>query len=407
MGGTTAKICLIEDGTPKTANSFEVARTYRFKKGSGMTVSTPVVEMVEIGAGGGSLATIDSLGRVQVGPRSAGSEPGPACYQRGGVNPTVTDANLALGRLDPDNFAGGAIPLSAADANAAIARVLAGPLGVVTDEAAFGVTEMVDENMANAARVHTVENGRDIEHFTMIAFGGGAPLHACRLCEKLGIAELLIPPGAGVGSAIGFLKAPFSYEATRGLFQKLASFDAAAVNAALTDMEAEARAFVRAGASDAPTVEKLTAFMRYSGQGWEIPVALPYRLFKATDLNEIQAAFETVYRQLFGRTIDGLAIEITNWSLMVATVLPSAVPVTRLYEGTEAVSPRPRHFYDAAVRQMVKAQEVSRADMTAGKVVQGPAVIVEDETSTIVTSAYQAIGQSDGSLLLCRKGAAK
>jgi N-methylhydantoinase A len=277
----------------------------------------------------------------------------------------------------------------------------------VTDEAAFGVTEMVDENMANAARVHTVENGRDIEHFTMIAFGGGAPLHACRLCEKLGIAELLIPPGAGVGSAIGFLKAPFSYEATRGLFQKLASFDAAAVNAALTDMEAEARAFVRAGASDAPTVEKLTAFMRYSGQGWEIPVALPYRLFKATDLNEIQAAFETVYRQLFGRTIDGLAIEITNWSLMVATVLPSAVPVTRLYEGTEAVSPRPRHFYDAAVRQMVKAQEVSRADMTAGKVVQGPAVIVEDETSTIVTSAYQAIGQSDGSLLLCRKGAAK
>jgi N-methylhydantoinase A len=407
MGGTTAKICLIEDGTPKTANSFEVARTYRFKKGSGMTVSTPVVEMVEIGAGGGSLATIDSLGRVQVGPRSAGSEPGPACYQRGGVNPTVTDANLALGRLDPDNFAGGAIPLSAADANAAIARLLAGPLGVVTDEAAFGVTEMVDENMANAARVHTVENGRDIEHFTMIAFGGGAPLHACRLCEKLGIAELLIPPGAGVGSAIGFLKAPFSYEATRGLFQKLASFDAAAVNAALTDMEAEARAFVRAGASDAPTVEKLTAFMRYSGQGWEIPVALPYRLFKATDLNEIQAAFETVYRQLFGRTIDGLAIEITNWSLMVATVLPSAVPVTRLYEGTEAVSPRPRHFYDAAVRQMVKAQEVSRADMTAGKVVQGPAVIVEDETSTIVTSAYQAIGQSDGSLLLCRKGAAK
>jgi N-methylhydantoinase A len=407
MGGTTAKICLIEDGAPKTANSFEVARTYRFKKGSGMTVSTPVVEMVEIGAGGGSLASIDSLGRVQVGPRSAGSEPGPACYQRGGMNPTVTDANLALGRLDPDNFAGGAIVLSAADANASIARVLAEPLGVEAEEAAFGVTEMVDENMANAARVHTVENGRDIEHFTMIAFGGGAPLHACRLCEKLGIAELLIPPGAGVGSAIGFLKAPFSYEATRGLFQKLVDFDADAVNVELTAMEAEARAFVRAGAADAQTEEKLTAFMRYSGQGWEIPVPLPYRSFNNSDLDEITTAFEAVYRQLFGRTIEGLAIEITNWSLMVATVLPAAASVTRHSDGTAATALRRRQFYDAALRQMVQAQEVSRAAMTAGKVVQGPAVIVEDETSTIVTTAYQAVGQSDGSLLLRRKGVAK
>jgi N-methylhydantoinase A len=171
-------------GTPKTANTFEVARTYRFKKGSGMLISTPVVEMVEIGAGGGSIAWVDGMGRLRVGPHSAGSEPGPACYGRGGEAPAVTDANLALGRLDPENFAGGAIPLHPDRAEAALET-----LGLMLDEAAFGITEMVDENMANAARVHTVENGRDIAQFTMVAFGGGAPLHACRLCEKLGLAR--------------------------------------------------------------------------------------------------------------------------------------------------------------------------------------------------------------------------
>ncbi|MEH6521894.1 hydantoinase/oxoprolinase family protein [Sulfitobacter sp.] len=279
MGGTTAKICLIEDGAPKTANTFEVARTYRFKKGSGMTVSTPVVEMVEIGAGGGSIASIDTLGRIQVGPRSAASEPGPACYGKGGEEPTVTDANLLLGRLDPENFAGGTIPLSVEASQKVVSASLADALVIDASEAAFGVTEMVDENMANAARVHTVENGRDIEHFTMIGFGGGAPLHACRLCEKLGIRELLVPPGAGVGSAIGFLKAPFSYEASQGLFQRIDAFDAQAVNATLKDLEAEARSFVDKGAKGAETTTKLTAFMRYAGQGWEIPVPLDYVIF--------------------------------------------------------------------------------------------------------------------------------
>lgn len=405
MGGTTAKICLIEDGAPKTANTFEVARTYRFKKGSGMTVSTPVVEMVEIGAGGGSIASIDTLGRIQVGPRSAASEPGPACYGKGGEEPTVTDANLLLGRLDPDNFAGGAIPLSVPAAHTAVDARLASPLGINVAEAAFGVTEMVDENMANAARVHTVENGRDIEHFTMIGFGGGAPLHACRLCEKLGINELLVPPGAGVGSAIGFLKAPFSYEATQGLFQRLDGFNASAINAALKTLEAEARSFVEKGAKGAPTTIKLTAFMRYSGQGWEIPVPLDYVPLTQDDAAKIQVAFEAAYRNLFGRTIDGLGIEITNWSLVVATVLPDAVPAVRHDSGSDAKTTRTRQFYDAALRSTVDAQEVERHEMTAGKAVEGPAVIVESETTTIVTSAYRAIGQGDGSLLLRRKEA--
>ncbi|TCS57605.1 N-methylhydantoinase A [Primorskyibacter sedentarius] len=403
MGGTTAKICLIEDGAPKTANTFEVARTYRFKKGSGMTVSTPVVEMVEIGAGGGSIASIDTMGRIQVGPRSAASEPGPACYGKGGTEPTVTDANLLLGRLDPDNFAGGAIPLAVAASEAAVATRLADPLGIKAGEAGFGVTEMVDENMANAARVHTVENGRDIEHFTMIGFGGGAPLHACRLCEKLGITELLVPPGAGVGSAIGFLKAPFSYEATQGLFQRIDGFDADAVNTTLKALEAEARSFVDKGAKGAKTTTRLTAFMRYAGQGWEIPVPLDYVTFTRDDAAAIQSAFEDAYRILFGRIIDGLGIEITNWSLVVASVMPDAAPATRFDTGTTAPIMRTRQFYDAALRRMVDAHEVERSALTAGQAVEGPAVIVESETTTIVTSAYRAIGQGDGSLLLRRK----
>ncbi|WP_424987433.1 hydantoinase/oxoprolinase family protein [Microbulbifer sp. S227A] len=404
MGGTTAKICLIEDGTPKTANTFEVARTYRFKKGSGMTVSTPVVEMVEIGAGGGSIASIDTLGRIQVGPRSAASEPGPACYGRGGNEPTVTDANLLLGRLDPENFAGGAIPLSVAASQTALTDTLAQKLGMSAPDAAFGVTEMVDENMANAARVHTVENGRDIEHFTMIGFGGGAPLHACRLCEKLGIRELIIPPGAGVGSAIGFLRAPFSYEATRGLFQRLDGFDAASVNLALAELEEEATAFVEQGAKGAETTTRLTAFMRYAGQGWEIPVVLPYKPFADGDRAAILTAFETAYRSLFGRVIEGLGIEITNWSLVVASRLPDTPEVCRHDTGAAVAALRTREFYDAALRQTVEAQEVDRASMTPGHAVDGPAIIVENETTTIVTSAYRCVGQGDGSLRLIRKG---
>jgi N-methylhydantoinase A len=405
MGGTTAKICLIEDGAPKTANTFEVARTYRFKKGSGMTVSTPVVEMVEIGAGGGSIASIDTLGRIQVGPRSAASEPGPACYGKGGEEPTVTDANLLLGRLDPENFAGGTIPLSVEASQKVVSARLADALVIDASEAAFGVTEMVDENMANAARVHTVENGRDIEHFTMIGFGGGAPLHACRLCEKLGIRELLVPPGAGVGSAIGFLKAPFSYEASQGLFQRIDAFDAQAVNATLKDLEAEARSFVDKGAKGAETTTKLTAFMRYAGQGWEIPVPLDYEIFTQEDAAAIKLAFEAAYQTLFGRTIEGLAIEITNWSLVVASILPDAAPATRHDSGADVTALRTRQFYDAALRRMVDAQEVDRSAMTAGQAVEGPAVIIETETTTIVTTAYRAIGQGDGSLLLRRKEA--
>ena len=403
MGGTTAKICLIEDGAPTTASSFEIARTYRFKKGSGMTVSTPVVEMVEIGAGGGSIASIDKLGRLQVGPSSAGSEPGPACYQRGGDQPTVTDANLTLGRLDAENFAGGAIPLSVGASKSAI-DVQLGSAGLSVSDAAFGVTEMVDENMANAARVHTVEHGQDIEKYTMIAFGGGAPLHASRLCEKLGVDRLIVPPGAGVGSAIGFLRAPFSYEATRGKFLKLSDFRAEVVNAVVEELEDEAQSFMVGDTGGQPTEKRLTVFMRYSGQGWEIPVVFGKTRFEDADANQFARAFEATYERLFGRIIDGLEVEITNWALTVSTIAPPVHRVAEPSQSKPAERARDRSMFDAALRSDVTASEVHRATLKPGDVVDGPAVIAEDETSTIVTSAFRVVSQSDGALLIERKG---
>ena len=317
MGGTTAKICLIEDYAPKTARSFEVARTYRFAKGSGMPISIPVIEMIEIGAGGGSLAWVDAMGRIQIGPESAGSEPGPACYQHGGARPAITDADLVLGKLDADNFAGGAIRLSGDAARAAILRDVGDTLHLDVTSAAFGICEVVDENMANAARVHAVENGKNISDNVMIAFGGAAPLHAARLCEKLGIHQCLIPVGAGVGSAIGFLKAPFGYEAVASNILRLSAFNATAVNALVAELKATATGFVRAGTAS-PIHSEITAFMRYVGQGWEIPVTLPDRVFTDADAEMLRRSFCENYARFFGRAIaglDGLEIEIVTWSV--------------------------------------------------------------------------------------------
>ncbi|MEM9472189.1 MAG: hydantoinase/oxoprolinase family protein [Pseudomonadota bacterium] len=400
MGGTTAKICLIEDGKPKTANRFEVARTYRFKKGSGMPVSTPVVEMVEIGAGGGSIAHVDDMGQIRVGPQSAGSEPGPACYQRGGERPAVTDANLVLGKIDAGNFAGGSIELSVAKAQQALQADIGERLGVDVTGAAFGTTEMVDENMANAARVHAVENGKDASQFALIAFGGGAPLHACRQAEKLGMRDIIIPPGAGVGSAIGFLRAPFSYEETRGAFFRLSSFDAERINQLLREMQETAAAFVRHGVGSARTETRIVAFMRYRGQGWEIPVPIPDQQFAAGDVTVFTSEFETVYRRLFGRTIDDLDIEIANWSVVVTTPLPEVARLNTQKPARAAKVARTRAFLDAQMRDFVDGAEVMRADLLPGDFVEGPALIVEDETCTIVTSAFTAVVQADGALWL-------
>ncbi|HEY9214639.1 MAG TPA: hydantoinase/oxoprolinase family protein [Ancylobacter sp.] len=405
MGGTTAKICLIEDFTPQTARTFEVARTYRFCKGSGMPISIPVIEMIEIGAGGGSIAWVDAMGRIQTGPESAGSEPGPACYRRGGERPAITDADLVLGKLDPDNFAGGTIRLDIAAAQQAITRDVGARLSLDPLAAAFGIGEVVDENMANAARVHAVENGKNISDNVMIAFGGAAPLHAARLCEKLGLDRCLIPQGAGVGSAIGFLKAPFGYEALASKLVRLSQFRADEVNALLADLKASAESFVRAGTSGT-ILREITAFMRYAGQGWEIPVPLPDEPFGDGSVAALTEAFRKNYARFFGRAIDGLdglEIEVVTWSVRASDERP-APERHRITVGTRTVPARvTRPVFDPATGAMQTSAIVDRADLSPGDRVSGPAVIVERETSTVVTTTFDAVMQSDGGILLVRK----
>lgn len=400
MGGTTAKICLIENQTPKTAKTFEVARTYRFKKGSGMPISIPVIEMVEIGAGGGSIASIDSMRQIRVGPESAGSEPGPACYQRGGDRPTVTDADLLLGRLDPANFAGGNITLSIEKSADAAVRHVGSALAMDAEQAAFGICEVVDENMANAARVHAVENGKDIANFTVIAFGGAAPLHAARFCDKLGIRRFLVPPGAGVGSAIGFLWAPFSFEAVRSSYVRLSGFDAAKVNAILDDLTAEAASFVRAGGSGETLDQGRYAYMRYVGQGWEIPVAIPPHRFGPDDARLIQDWFEAAYAQFFGRPIDGLDIEIVSWSVKATSPLRPVERVAELRAGKKAKSVGRRRLFDVRSQTFVDADVFARSQLRPGMGIAGPAVIVEAETSIVLPPDHEAVMQADGCILV-------
>lgn len=400
MGGTTAKICLIEDMSPKTAKTFEVARTYRFKKGSGMPISIPVIEMIEIGAGGGSIAAIDSMSQIRVGPHSAASEPGPACYGRGGDKPTVTDADLVLGRLDPDNFAGGAIKLSVGNASNAILRDVAKPLSIDGKSGAFGICEVVDESMSNAARMHAVENGKELSEYTMIAFGGAAPLHASRLCEKLGIAELVIPPGAGVGSAIGFLRAPVAFESVRSAYLRLSHFSSERVNAVIVELEEEAKRFVNAADPSATPSLELVAYVRYVGQGWEIPVPLEVRRYEKADAGPIRESFEAAYREFFGRTIDGLDVEIISWSMRASSAVPSVESAQWVEATQDAPTATTREIFDARVGAFVNAALIERDRLAPGHRVAGPAVIVERETTTIVTSSYEAIMQSNGCILV-------
>jgi len=401
MGGTTAKISLIEDYTPQTAKTFEVARTTRFKKGSGMPISIPVIEMIEIGAGGGSIASVDSMGQIRIGPHSAGSEPGPAAYDRGGIDPTVTDANLQLGRLDPDTFGAKDITLSPERATLAIRDGVGDRLSMDDDTAAIGIAEVVDENMTNAARVHAVENGKDLSGFAMVAFGGGAPLHATRLMDKLGLDELFVPPGAGVGSAIGFLRAPFAYEAVRSLYTRTDQFDYKAVNQLLAELTGEAQTFVRQG-TDADLVVERQVSMRYKGQGWEIPVRLGSGDFDEFAAENLAGVFTKAYEEFFGRAIDDLAIEAVSWSVRVASVQgrPAALELLTGASAFEAVSTR--QIYDPVTGASVESAVLERADLATDDRVVGPAVIVEPQTTTVLGSHHQAVMQSDGTLLITR-----
>jgi N-methylhydantoinase A len=405
MGGTTAKICLIDAFRPQTARTFEVARVGRFRKGSGLPLRIPVIEMVEIGAGGGSLAHVDSMGRIAVGPESAGADPGPACYGRGGKQPAVTDANLVLGRYDPARFAGGTLRLDEAAAHAALAEHVGAQLDLPAEMAGLGVVEMVDENMANAARVHAIESGKTYEGRTLIAFGGGGPVHAFRVAEKVGIDRILVPSGAGVGSAIGFLRAPVGYEVVRSLYQRFSSFDVAAVNALLEDMAREAADVVAQGSFGAPTQQSRIAFMRYVGQGHEIPVPLPPRMLTQGDVGLIRGAYDREYSKFYDRPVPGSDVEIMSYAVVVATVTDNVADVPAALKTGMATPARHQAVRDTISGKVSDWAVYDRASLSPGMRMAGPAVIAEDETSTLLGPGWSASINGFGYIELVREAA--
>lgn len=407
MGGTTAKICLIDEQSPRSAKTFEVARTHRFTKGSGMPISIPVIEMIEIGAGGGSIANVDDLKQIRVGPLSAGSEPGPAAYGLGGSLATVTDANVLLGRISPETFGADDINLIPEESRKAISTDVAEPLETDAESAAIGIIEVVDENMANAARVHAVENGRDVSQYTMIAFGGGAPLHASRLCDKLEIERLLIPPGAGVGSAIGFLQTPFSYEALKSFYVSTQNFDHKSVNKLLVDLTSEATEFVMDASNEKHNIASLIvercAFMRYAGQGWEITVPLENKTFDSLGIELLKNKFEKTYEEHFGRAIEGLQIEVVGWSVKVTSPKPETEKTITVDSENIVTTDFKRVIYDSVEDSEVEASVFQREKLNPGDCVMGPAIIVENQTTTWVPSNKKLSTQQDECLLITKK----
>lgn len=401
VGGTTAKICFIDHARPRISQMFEVARVHRFRKGSGLPLRIPVVEMVEIGAGGGSIAHLDSARRLNVGPRSAGSEPGPACYGRGGTSPTVTDADLVLGRIDPAAFAGGSIRLDAEASRAALESLNAWDASAT--QLALGVSETVDEAMASAARVHAMENGADTAAHTLFAFGGAAPLHAARIAEKLGIREVVIPRSAGVGSAVGFLRAPIAYEVSRSLHQRLDRFEPDAINSMLDRMAGEAHKIVARTDASVARIERRTAFARYCGQGFEIAIEVPVRTLGADDAAVLGATFDAAYRALYGATAEGLAVEVLTWRMSVTT---EATPVRRVESSASQRTVRPgstRRVVDPASGETVEFAVAGRAGLQPGDRIEGPALIVEHETTTVVSASFDATIDAHGYIVLTRR----
>jgi N-methylhydantoinase A len=401
MGGTTAKICLITDGEPERSRRFEIARAWRNMKGSGLPVRIPVIELVEIGAGGGSIARVDAMGRITVGPDSCGAEPGPACYGRGGTLPAVTDANLVLGRIDVTRFAAGRMALGAGLAAQALHAGVGQALGMDAFWAAAGVSEIVEENMANAARVHAIERGRALEDQTMIAFGGAAPLHAGRLAQKLGIRRVLVPSGAGVGSAIGFLRAPVAFEVVRSDLALLDRCEPQAVQARLQAMAAEARAVVEPAAAGQGLHEHRLAELRYAGQGHELRVRLPGPDAGAIDAAALQAlaeAFETAYEKVYGLRIPGSPVEVVTWSVTVTTAPPPVTPAVLPEASHTRPAPAQRLAWEPARGEQQPFGLHWRFDLAPGERVEGPALVAEHETTVVVPAGWQARLDSHGHL---------
>ena len=400
MGGTTAKLCLIDDGKPLTSRSFEVDRVYRFKKGSGLPVRIPVIEMVEIGAGGGSIARIDKLKRIQVGPESAGSEPGPAAYDRGGTKPTVTDADIALGRVYPEKFA---FPLNIERANQSIQDSVALLLAIDINLAAFSISEVVDENMASAARTHAAEFGMDLAAREIVAFGGAAPLHAARLGHKLGATQIIIPPDAGVGSAVGFLLAPISYEVVRSRQQVLANLDHQLVNNLYAEMRSEALAIVQEASTSSNLIETRQAYMRYVGQGHELAIDLPTGPYTELHRDRFTEIFEQTYVKLYGHRIEGVDVEALSWTLMVSEPVTQRLKSAKLKPSGPLKAIGEYSVFDAETATRMEVPVYLREQLAGDVFINGPALITEDQTTTVISSSFSASVNSLGCIVLTKK----
>jgi N-methylhydantoinase A len=393
MGGTTAKLCVVEGGQPLVANEFEVDRRYRFKKGSGLPVKVPVIELIEIGAGGGSLARVDTLGLLKVGPDSAGADPGPVCYGRGGQAPTVTDADLLLGYLDPDFFLGGRMRLDRAAAAVAIEEQIAGPLGLTATDAAWGIHQIANERMANAARVHAIERGKDPRSFPLFAFGGAGPAHGFGVARILGAPALIAPFGAGVTSTVGFLSAPLSFDFVRSYFVRFDQIDWQHLGELFDEMERQGHELLAAsGVPEADMRYERSADVRYAGQGHEVTIPVPSGTLDADSLPRLVTSFDAAYRALFGRAGPEVGLEAVSWRLVVRGPRPelrlrgSAIASTtgptikgeRLAYFPEWHEHRPTPVYD-------------RYALNPGTEFDGPAIVEERESTAIIGVGGHAV----------------
>jgi len=405
MGGTTAKACVIDDGVPLVGRELEVARADRFKKGSGLPIRVPVIELIEIGAGGGSIARVDRMGLLKVGPDSAGADPGPACYTLGGRHPTVTDADLLLGYLDAEFFLGGRMRLDREAAHRVVGEHVARRLGLDVTGAAWGIHRVVNENMAAAARIHGIERGRDLRQYPLFAFGGAGPVHCWQVAKILKVPRILIPFGAGAMSAYGLLAAPLAFDFVRTGRQRLDRADWPAINRLFAEMEEEGRALLaRAGVAPADIHLSRIAEMRHAGQGHEVECAMPLGALSTESLPTITASFENAYRALYHRLPHGVPIEALNWRLTVsgpqpgtglsgrsepgrALIRPPSVHASRTAPtttGSARATKGARQAYFAEVGGFVETPVYDRYALHAGAEFAGPAIVEERESTAVV-----------------------
>ena len=388
MGGTTAKITIIENKKAIKAREFEVDRKARFKKGSGYPLRIPVIEMVEIGAGGGSIARVNKLEQIITGPDSAGSFPGPACYSNGGSMPTITDADLVIGKINPDNFAGGKIKLSKQLADKAITENIVKFVNIDTNIAALAISEIVDETMSNAARVHTVEQGHETSNRTLIAFGGAAPLHIARVAEKLRVSNVIIPTNASVGSAVGFLKAPVGYEVVKSLRMLLNRFETDKVNDLLEKMKNEAQSIIQSETGSMKFVEERFAFMRYAGQGHEIKVQVDNNLLTQSDISKIKTSFEKKYEKLYSRILPNADIEILTWSLSLSIKNEKFNSFQKINSYKKINEQSLVDIVDYDSGKKIKVPYFERDSLKPGDIIKGHCIISEEQTTIVVSNKF-------------------